>query len=466
MAAASSLFYSSNDPDKQTLTRRITPTQEQFEDQQERWNLLADHLLADLNDRSGYSIQSWLQGSYKFGTQIRPTRIGQEFDIDLGVYYCWEGSDDGGDHRPKELKSMVQESLQTFADDNQDIVREVTWPKKRCCRIRFDKDFHIDVPAYHLDPDEDARSLATEDDEWEDSDPKAIYAWFKGTSEDQARAKVRRVVKYLKAWASLKFAKIADRPSSILLTVLVADAAVEIGVDELGPDDEALQAILDKIVKRLDEDTDVLNPANKQENLSGRLSFEQIQQIIQKLRTFLDVADRAVEQDEEIAAADIWQEAFEHMFPMPDLTEELTKSINTLPARVVFPEVDVAARTKTNPPRTFHGSNAIGPIPKDCDITFTVTNPLSLPSGAEINWMVRNEGNEAENTNDLGHKAGEGLVAFERSAYRGRHYMDCVVKLAGRTVAMRRIPVDISGLTMPARNPPRPSYVRLRGRRT
>ena len=46
--------------------------------------------------------------------------------------------------------------------------------------------------------------------------------------------------------------------------------------------------------------------------------------------------------------------------------------------------------------------------------------------------MVRNEGREAENTNDLGHVAGQGLTAHERSAYRGRHYMDCVVKVGGR----------------------------------
>jgi hypothetical protein len=48
-----------------------------------------------------------------------------------------------------------------------------------------------------------------------------------------------------------------------------------------------------------------------------------------------------------------------------------------------------------------------------------------------------------------------GTVANETSAYKGRHYMDCVVKVAGRTVAMRRVPVTITGATMPLRNPPR-----------
>ena len=40
-------------------------------------------------------------------------------------------------------------------------------------------------------------------------------------------------------------------------------------------------------------------------------------------------------------------------------------------------------------------------------------NPFSLPANSQIYWMVRNEGREAENTNDLGHVAGRGLTAHE-----------------------------------------------------
>ena len=81
---------------------------------------------------------------------------------------------------------------------------------------------------------------------------------------------------------------------------------------------------------------------------------------------------------------------------------------------------------------------------------------------------------EAENTNDLGHRAGMGLTAEERSAYKGTHYMDCVVKY-GRSrrgcrrvvlvIGIRRVLVTISGMYAPKRNPRRPDYVKLRGRR-
>jgi hypothetical protein len=142
------------------------------------------------------------------------------------------------------------------------------------------------------------------------------------------------------------------------------------------------------------------------------------------------------------------------------------KAAYPLPVRYAMPEIQVTATARNNPAGRFTGKNAIGPIPKNCDIRFQITNPHALPNRADIIWMVRNEGREAENINDLGHSAGRGLTASERSAYKGTHYMDCMVKVAGNTVAMRRVPVEISGLDMPRRNPlRRPGWVRLRGRR-
>ena len=170
MGICSTLFYNPNDSEKQTLHRRITPSEDQFEEQQERWNNLADYLIADLQKRSGYPLRTWLQGSYKFGTQVRPVRKGDEFDIDLGVYFIWQGAADGGNYEPVELKKKVQSSLEDYIAD--DVLEVVTPPKPRCSRIRFEGDFHIDIPAYHLDPDRDARMLATEMNNWENSDPK------------------------------------------------------------------------------------------------------------------------------------------------------------------------------------------------------------------------------------------------------------------------------------------------------
>ena len=80
--------------------------------------------------------------------------------------------------------------------------------------------------------------------------------------------KVRRLVKYVKAWAALKFSLKDGRPSSILLTVLVNDAVKAVGAANLGADDEALRDILEEIIDRLENNTEVPNPVNTSENLT------------------------------------------------------------------------------------------------------------------------------------------------------------------------------------------------------
>ncbi len=173
MGIAANLFFS-NAESENCLAYRVKPADEQREAQQERWNDLRDVLQERLKAKSGYTISSWLQGSYKFGTQIRPTKSGDEFDIDLGIYYEWTGSAQDGDYDPVELKQFVQEALIDYAADDSNESEGTSDPKTRCNRIRFSGDFHIDVPSYHLDRSCDDRSLATEDNDWENSDPKAI----------------------------------------------------------------------------------------------------------------------------------------------------------------------------------------------------------------------------------------------------------------------------------------------------
>lgn len=465
MGISASLFYSSNDNEKQTLHQRITPSYNQHEAQKERWNDLAKHLTTDLRNRSGYLVRTWLQGSDKFGTQIRPVHRDDESDIDLGAYFCWEGEPEEGAYEPEQFKDMVQGSLNAYARDADEVVEVVVPPKSRCSRIRYKDSFHIDVPCYHLDIPRDARMLATEKDGWEHSDPKKIYLWFRDQFDDYTRAKVCRHVQYVKAWAALKFRNGNARPSSILLTVLVTEAVHHLDTDDLASDDDALLAVLEKVLARLDRSKWVVNPINPAEILSDRLSDKEFDDFLYKLRRFCDVAKEALDGDSLLEAADKWSAAFEHLFPLPE-EEEITEAAVQLAVRVIMPDIRVSAIARQNQHGIWEDTNRLGPIPKDCDITFEIINPNVLPENATIHWMVRNEGQEAENVNDLGHEAGTGPVAQERSAYKGTHYMDCIVKQHGRIIGVQRVPVNITGILMPRRNPARrPNYVKLRGQR-
>lgn len=467
MGIASYLFYDEYDGDAQTLIKRIVPTPEQFEEQQDRWNELATHLIDDLAVRSDLDIRTWLQGSYKFGTQVRPPSLNEEFDIDLGVYFCWSGDPEDGDYSPSELTRMVQASLEAY--DAEGVVEVVSPPKPRCSRIRFTGDFHIDVPAYHLDARRDRRTLATNKNQWEDSDPKALLVWFRSLLDEVKRPIARRQIRYFKAWAGLKFFNDNSRPSSTLLTVLVAEAVSEIDLDAFEDDDDLLLEILESIVPRLQSDRVVPNPDGvSEENLAARLSDQDFDAFLEKLKTFRDNAADALDADDLVTAADHWSESFEHFFPMPspELLAEAMKGDRQLPVVQFTPDVAVTAVSQSNQSLIWRDTNKIGPIPKGCDIRFELANAAVLPIGALVTWMVRNEGFEAEYKNDLGHVVGTGLRVERQSAYRGTHFMDCVVKLQGRVIGVRRVPVTITGMFAPRRTPlRRPGWLKHRGKR-
>lgn len=458
MGLAASLFYSTVEPEK-CLDWRIRPSDDQFEAQRARWNDLADVLLSDLKTRSGFPTSSWLQGSYKFGTQVRPASSGQEFDIDLGVYFRWDGQPEDGGWSPVELKDFVQDSLIAYAQDATNDAEGVSEPKPRCSRIHFNDDFHIDVPCYHLDAKRDARALAVNDDSWENSDPKAIYKWWKDTIDDAARPRIRRIVRYLKMSAALHFGEGKTPPSSILLTVLAARAFDELDPSTIEGDDDLLRAVLAGMKARLDGSLKVSNPANTAENLN-RLNDEANAFFVGWVATFLDIADRATASKSKAAAAEIWAEAFGHFIEIPDEDDEtiLLEKAFKAPTVSFVPEVVVTATSKSSP-RTWTGINAIGPVPKNCSIEFALSNALQLPTGAVVSWTVRNGGKAAERENDLGHYSGEGLSTTESSAYPGRHYVDVAVKVNGALIGRRRVPVDVSSLGIVLRNPKsRPAY--------
>lgn len=461
MGVAARLFHNPEDREN-TLAYRVRPSDEQIEQQQERWNDLADIVKERLAAEFEMPVSSWLQGSYKFGTQIRPARTGEEFDIDLGVYVEWPGSSESGNVKPLSLKTHVQAILDEYAEDEANDATGTADPKPRCNRICFTDDFHIDVPSYHLDRNSDARNLATESDEWEISDPKAIYVWWKEQFEGAERDKARRMVRYLKMWAALSFEN-SSRPSSILLTVLVAHAVGAIDAGDFSGDDEYFRAVVDEVEGRLRSSAIVRNPANSSENLN-RLSSDDCTAFIEKLAELQSIADRALAAVDEFESADTWSEAFGHFFPFPkEEEEEVAKGLGS--ARNVLavirhdPDVQIIA---TSGRRRWEGLNSLGPIPRGCNIRFVVANPHALPEGASVHWTVRNEGAEAEATNDLGHVSGTGLIKDEESAYRGSHFMDVVVKLNGGIIGRRRVKVQVSGLGIPKRNPSRPAWTKFR----
>lgn len=461
MSQSAKLFYQVGS-ESETLHRRITPTADQFAAQKNRWNDLAEFLVRRLTEDSGYPSRTWLQGSYKFRTQIRPWVVGAEFDIDLGIYFEWQGEPGDAAYKPEELKAFVQNALVDYQDDESNEATGVAEPKERCCRITFAPDFHIDVPCYHLESERDARMLATETKGWEVSDPKQIYEWFKNCHDDVPRKELRRLIRYLKMWAALRIEE-AQRPSSILLTVLAAEAFDSLDLDSVVDDDDILEQAATLIADRLNDDPTVANPVNAHEDVN-RLDLGAVVALKAKLRDLASIGERARLAAEISASAEIWSQAFDQFFPMPEDTEQGTQALaksQEIAAYAYTPDIVVTATPRDNRDvKPIQGVNEIRPVPKDCDINFTIARPDLLPAGCTLKWTVRNHGQEAAMENDMGHVAGTGTSVERHTAYNGDHAMDLTIFVGGRPIGRRRINVKVRGPAIPSRNPPRRRYGR------
>jgi hypothetical protein len=234
-------------------------------------------------------------------------------------------------------------------------------------------------------------------------------------------------------------------------------------------DDDALITVIQKVHDRLFSSRKVPNPVASEEDLN-RMSDDAWEGFLPRLQALRDISDRARQAEDEAAAALIWSEAFSFLMPLPEAVgqvEMVEESSGRAVMQVPEIEINVYARdARATDRRRFVAKhhNEVPNVAKDCELDFRIINPHVVPEYATVEWTVRNEGEEADEVSDLGHSRSQTrlLESNERTAYAGRHFMDCVVRLNGTIYAVRRVPVMVTDATRPTRNPPRPAYTTLR----
>jgi len=464
MGHASRLF---NGAAEQTLYGRVTPTPQQREFLQEQWNDLATHLKGSLA-RHGYPISTWLQGSYKYGTLIRPVQYGEAYDVDVGVYFEWDPKDLDATPTAVQLRDWVQNELLVLKGLNPDIRMIEDPAKERCSRAVYKKQFHIDTPTYHLNTRTDTRRLACLSGNWEDSDPKAIYRWFKNKFDGGEREQLRRLIRYLKGWSAIAFQNSpASRPSSIVLTVLSTEAYGRIWMERLGgiDDDDALIEVVKVLHARLTKDRSVPNPVDDGEDLN-RIPEDAWESFLARLTVLHDCALQAGASEDESAAALAWEQVFSFLMPLPE-TDAVEVTETSGRALMQIPDIRIQVFDKPGGTLLSTHLNEVPSVHKNRYLVFEITNTHVIPDYASIDWTVRNDGEESGYLGDLGHASG-GIGMFsttEHTAYLGKHYMDCVVRCGGVVYSARRIVVQINPDAQLAVKNARLSWTKLRSRR-
>lgn len=446
-------FFYDGEKETATLHNRISIDENQLKQAITKKDDLLSFLKPELQDSVGYSVKHSLQGSYKNHTLIRPVSKGKEFDIDVGIYIIGNAEKKG--LSAKVAKNLNRKILDKFSQ--QDVDAELKESKDNCERVAYTPTFHLDIPLYYYNEDTDTPRLATENDGWIDSDPKALQNWFDNavnSLNELQLARLRRVIRYLKMLVALKW-KNSDEGKipSLAITVLVAKY-----YNNLSDDEDAFIETIITINSQLQSKFEVLSPINGDDIL--QLTDEQIE-IAKNRFDFISKICNAIKSKENISERFLfWSSIFEHMFPPYSECIHVSQSTSNLPVLSNPPKIRVNHYDEKQKKLINNSVDTPFIACKDENLYFSIDNKGEYPPESEVRWTVRNQGVEAGKINDLGHSQNLTISdqAYEGCAYNGVHYIECIIMNRSHVLGFNSLKVTIKGFSRPLRNPRKNRY--------
>lgn len=258
---------------------KLQLTNTQFETAESRYHTIGDWLLASGSAIRKYRPDIYPQGSLSLGTTVKPYKA-NEFDLDLVCELQLSSDNHPG--------SVFQAIWDRIAEH--ETYKKMMKRQRRCIRLEYANDFHLDIVPAVPDPDEDGDHILVPDlhadlepdhpknDVWKPSNPRGYKGWFKSKCfqplmEVYAKAEplpqpepihqkaaLKRAVQLFKRWRDIEFQDRKDlEPPSIILTTLAGHFhAREILCTD------ALDTIIDRIVDMRDSGQVICltNPAN------------------------------------------------------------------------------------------------------------------------------------------------------------------------------------------------------------
>ena len=239
-----------------------------------------------------YKPKFFTQGSQKLGTVIRIHD--DTCDLDDGVYFLCTP-----DVTATTLQGWVYDAVK-------DHTSETAQRRKKCIRVTYKADYHIDLPVYYMLDEEEHPHIAVKNEGWEDSDPKEFITWFR--KQRDAKGQLVRLVKYLKSWCDWCAHKM---PSGLCMTVLAERNFVA-----NDRDDCALRALLKAIRTDLKREWKCAMPTTPQDDLLSKYSAELKRNFFEALDDFIDDADEAVDKEKnQLSASKLWRHHLGSRFP-------------------------------------------------------------------------------------------------------------------------------------------------------
>lgn len=336
MANCHQLFQHYNNAIKLTDEKRTTLIQVR---DSLRKRMQANYLLIPVADRKQIEMYFQSQGSFVMDTIIKPEK--NDFDLDDGVYF------QGGLSVSERPKPQIFHDWVIRAVDKDNDYEQVK-DKPTCVRVQYKLGFHIDIPIYYAD-NFDSPDLAETNKGWLLSNPVEFIAWFEEKTKSgfqkafiyeslkyaepyekwlsdirKADCQLRRLVRYMKAWADLKR---SEMPCGIIMTILVAN---NFAVD--ASDDIALRDTLVNIKNYLvGNGFQCPRPTSpKGEDLFASTSQKDKANFMNALSGLILSANNAINAVNEKEACKEWEKHFGSRFPC-HLAKETPVSVKKEP---------------------------------------------------------------------------------------------------------------------------------------
>ena len=296
------------------LLREVDLPERAYELAQRRYEDLAAWIARPESTLAVHDSHVFVQGSFAFGTAIRPVNDGDEYDLDFSCKLRRGVSRET--HTQAQLKAMLGRELEAYRTARQ--IQKRLEEKNRCWRLgyRDELPFHMDVvPGIRADESrrrelrermeqtgvefavaqEAARRALWITDlqhqhyqtlsiDWPSSNPGGYQLWFASRMRSaekrvlaeaqvdpvpvyRSKTPLQQVVQLLKRHRDKMFKDASDsKPVSIILTT-VAGTAYQVG-DSLS---QTMRRVLDALERvRVSNADEILNPVNPAENFADR----------------------------------------------------------------------------------------------------------------------------------------------------------------------------------------------------
>jgi len=244
-------------------------------------------------NHSDYVPKFFIQGSQKMKSGIRTEE--DICDLDDGVYFF---------RSPDVSATTIQGWIWSAVNGYTDTAPE---HRKKCVRSIFTGDYEIDHPVYYKIDDEPYK-IAVKDSGWEDSDPKAMVDWFVKKKDKDGR--LIRSIMYLKRWCDYLQ---NEMPSGLAMTIVASNGKEKIVLNER--DDITLRDILREIQKALTSSFECIVPAIPNDDLFAKYNSERKSNFLNALNSFLNDADKALKEENQLSSSKLWQKHLGSSFP-------------------------------------------------------------------------------------------------------------------------------------------------------